>query len=175
MKWLERYKAIIVFSLIMLIIVGGIFLYQKQPWVEGGLEVVTSSPSCLITFYVIGEVESPGIYTIDGCSLSIRDAIDAAGGFADGADRDALNLAAPLSNGDVIHVPCLGDVPQRVNINTAEVWLLKALPGIGPTLAQRIVNYRHQNGLFNRIEDLMKVEGIGEATYNKLKDLITVE
>lgn len=173
--WLERYKAITVIFLIAVIAGGGVVLFYKHPWGKQPLEIVTLAPSCQVTFGVIGEVESPGIYTLEGCSLSIGDAVEAAGGFTNDADRGALNLTAPLSNGDLIHVPRLGDVPQRVNINTADVWLLEVLPGIGPTLAQRIVDYRKQNGPFNRVEDLMEVEGIGEGTYNKLKDLIIVE
>jgi len=174
-QWLERYKIVIAVLLVILIAGGGVFLFQKQPWAKEPLEIVTGALSCQVTFAVIGEVESPGIYTIDGCSLSIRDAIDAVGGFADGADRDALNLGAPLSNGDIIRVPRLGDLPQRVNINTADVWLLDALPGIGPALAENIIQYREANGPFDSIEELMRVPGIGQAKYDGLKDLITVD
>jgi competence protein ComEA len=120
-------------------------------------------------------VESPGVYVLDGCSLYIQDAVGAAGGFTNYADEEALNLAAPLDNGDVIHVARLGDVSQRVNINTAEAWLLEALPGIGTTLAGRIVDYRNQNGPFNNVDELMMVEGIGQAKYDGLKDLVTLE
>jgi len=64
--------------------------------------------------------------------------------------------------------------PQKIDINRAEVWLLKALPEIGETLAQRIVDYRQQNGPFHNIHDIVKVDGIGKATYEQIKDLITV-
>ena len=96
-----------------------------------------------------------------------------AGGFTQYAGQDALNPTAPLNSGDVIHVPPLGDVPQGVNLNTADAWLLEALPGIGPTLAGRIVDYR--NGPFKNVEELMMVEGIGQAKYDGLKDLVTLE
>jgi competence protein ComEA len=61
-----------------------------------------------------------------------------------------------------------------VNINTAEAWLLEALPGIGEVLARRIIDYRDENGPFLRIEDLKMVEGIGASTFDRLKDKITV-
>ncbi|MBE0481779.1 MAG: ComEA family DNA-binding protein, partial [Dehalococcoidia bacterium] len=85
-----------------------------------------------------------------------------------------VNLVAAVRDGQVVHIPGAGEVPQRVNINTAEAWLLKALPGIGDTLAGRIIAYRAENGPFQEIHDLKNVEGIGTATFEKLKDLITV-
>jgi comEA protein len=63
---------------------------------------------------------------------------------------------------------------QKVNINTASVGELQKLPRIGPAVAQRIVDFRKENGNFKRVEDLMKVRGIGEKVFNQLKDLITV-
>jgi competence protein ComEA len=63
---------------------------------------------------------------------------------------------------------------QKININRAEPWLLETLPGIGEVLAQRIVDYRSENGPFKRIEDLLKVSGIGEGTLEKIRDYITV-
>ena len=64
--------------------------------------------------------------------------------------------------------------PQKIDINRAEVWLLEALPGIGETLAQRIVDYRQQNGPFQHTNELLKVAGIGTTTYEQIKHLITV-
>ena len=174
-KWLDRYKATIVIILVIIIIAGGAVLLYKHPWDKGPLEIVLSEPSCQVTFCVIGEVESPGIYVHDDCSLCIQDAVDAAGGFTQYADEEALNPTAPLNTGDLIHVPPLGDVPQRVNLNTAGAWLLEALPGIGPTLAGRVVEYRGQSGPFKNVEELMMVEGIGQAKYDGLKDLVTLE
>ncbi len=73
-----------------------------------------------------------------------------------------------------MHVYEVGEAPQRININTAEPWLLQALPGIGEILAQRIIDYRTANGRFLSIEDLMNVEGIGSSVFEKIKDKITV-
>lgn len=67
------------------------------------------------------------------------------------------------------------DTPQKVSINRADAWLLDALPGIGPTLAQNIIDYREEHGPFTMIEELLLVPGIGQATYDGVKDYITVE
>ncbi len=174
-KWLDRHKTIIVIMLVMIIIAGGVVLLYKQPWDKGPLEIDLSEPSCQVTVCVLGEVESPGIYVLDDCNLCIQDAVDAAGGFTSYADAEALNPAAPLDNRDLIHVSPLGDAPQRVNINTADAWLLEALPGIGPTLAGRVVDYRCQSGPFKNVEELTMVEGIGQAKFDGLKDVVTVE
>ena len=119
--------------------------------------------------------DDAGIYRLDECGLCIGDAIEAAGGFSSGADEGAVSPDAGLRSEDVIHVPSRGDVPQRVNINTAAAWLLEALPGIGPTLAERIVDHRDESGAFRSTDELMTVEGIGEATYQGLKDLVKVD
>ncbi len=75
-----------------------------------------------------------------------------------------------------LYIPSMGEEqePQKIDINRAEVWLLKALPGIGETLAQRIVDYRQKNGPFRNTAELLKVAGIDSATYEKTKHLITV-
>ena len=76
-----------------------------------------------------------------------------------------------------IHVPKVSEShpPQKINVNRAEAWLLEALPGIGQGRAQAIVGYRNQHGPFRRTEDLLGVEGIGNSTLDKIRDLITVE
>ena len=116
--------------------------------------------------YVGGEVNNPGTYPLkDGDS--IEDVILAAGRATDNADLSRLRIYVS------------GDEPERlsqkVNINLAEAWLLQALPGIGETRAQAIIEYRRQNGFFRDTGELVKVEGIGIAIYEKLKHLITVD
>ena len=76
-----------------------------------------------------------------------------------------------------IYVPKTGEIsqPQRINLNRAEAWLLDALPGIGADKAQAIVDYRNQHGSFHRIEDLLNVQGIGNTTLDKIRDLISLE
>jgi competence protein ComEA len=112
----------------------------------------------------------------------------AAGGPAEDADLDRINLASPLSDGQHIYVPHLGEenppvqmpsrfsgIVERVNVNLADAAVLETLPGVGPVLAQRIVAYRQEHGRFARIEDIMNVSGIGQRTFEALQDLITTQ
>ena len=167
--WLERYKVVIVVSLIVLIIIGGVFLYQKQPWSKEPLEIVLTSPNPVLEpeaeIFVAGAVMWPGWYPLDEDSL--EDVIMTAGGATSDADLGRIKLYVYESDASF--------ESQKIDINRAGAWLLEALPGIGSTLAQRIVDYRNQNGPFDRVEDLMKVDGIGQAKYDGLQDLITVE
>jgi len=132
-----------------------------------------------ITVYVTGAVAKPGLYHLRQDSR-MNDAIEAAGGFLADADKSNINLAAPVKDGDEIHVPellpglSIGGTGLLVNINTATEAELENLPGIGPTLAQRIIDYRTQYGFFKTIDALKNVPGIGDATYAEVKNLITV-
>jgi len=168
-QWLERYKVVIVVSLIVLIIIGGVFLYQKHPWSKEPLEIVLTSPNPVLEpeaeIFVAGAVMWPGWYPLDGDSL--EGVIMTAGGATSDADLGRIKLY--VYEGDASFES------QQIDINRAGAWLLEALPGIGSTLAQRIVDYRNQNGPFDRVEDLMKVDGIGQAKYDGLQNLITVE
>jgi competence protein ComEA len=170
---LEKYRTPVIGILIAVILVGGaVFLYRhiSKPHAD---EIVISPPSSKICVYVEGEVVNPGIYTLENGD-HVADAIEAAGGFAPDADPSSVNLSATPKDGAQIHVYRTGEVPQKVNINTAEVWLLESLPGIGETLAQRIVDYRIVNGYFQNIDDLKQVDGIGASVFEKIKDKIAV-
>lgn len=143
------------------------------------------SPSTILV-HVAGRVKRPGVYELHDGDRVI-DAIQAAGGPRKDAYLDALNLAAPLADGQQVLVPRLvpggpggtvGTVgpgpPGLVNVNTASAAELEALPGIGPVLAQRIVDHRTEHGPFGAVDDLLSVSGIGEATLAELRDLVTV-
>jgi competence protein ComEA len=125
------------------------------------------------------------VYTLLQDSI-VKDAMEAAGGPTEDADLERINLAFPVSDGQQVHVPRQGeDSPPapppsgqpapggKVNINTAGQDLLESLPGIGPALAQRIVDYRQTHGPFEHIEDVTEVSGIGDATFEAIRDLIT--
>ena len=143
-----------------------------------------------VRVYVSGAVATPGVYTLPPRSL-VDDAIKAAGGATADADLEKINLAQEVRDQQQIVVPRKGEAApqqptpgpggagtpgaQKVNINTATLAELDTLPKIGPTTAQRIIDYRTQNGPFKKIEDLKNVSGIGDATFGGLKDLITVE
>jgi competence protein ComEA len=115
--------------------------------------------------YIGGAVNNPGFYPLNA-EDRIEDIIQAAGGTTSSADLSRLKL----------HVPELGETypPQKIDINRAEAWLLMALPGIGEVRAKAIVEYRRQNGSFPHINELIKVEGIGTTTYERVKHLIAV-
>jgi competence protein ComEA len=119
----------------------------------------------------------------------MRDALNAAGGASGEADLNQVNLAQVLHDGDHVYVPKIGEVPTPalvgvdsteaalsgpLNINTATAEQLEALPGIGPAIAKRIVDYRDAHGPFANIEAIQNVSGIGPAIFGQIKDLITV-
>jgi competence protein ComEA len=161
----RAYLSITVFLLIAAI-AGGITLglqhSRNQP-----VEIVlseTEPPEQNGEVYIGGAVANPGIYPWqegDTLQTVLWDA---------GIEADA-----DLS-GIEIYVPQAGETAslQKIDINRAEPWLLEALPGIGEVLAQRIVDYRSQNGPFRMVEDLLNVSGIGSATLENIKDFITV-
>ncbi|MCR2811764.1 helix-hairpin-helix domain-containing protein [Microbacterium sp. zg.Y1090] len=138
--------------------------------------------------HVSGAVAAPGLYVLES-GARVVDAVAAAGGFGADADRAAVNLARPVGDGEQLHVPVVGEAPAagaagpagpagggdgRVNLNTADLTALDTLPRIGPALAQRILDWREQNGRFTSIEDLLAVPGIGEKMLAALRDLVTL-
>ena len=170
MKRLTNYRMLIALSLIALIIVGGIFLFQQQPWSKESLEIILTTPVSVSTteweIYVDGAVENPGWYSLEQDN-NIRDVLSKAGGSNSNTNPVTAKLYI-YENGKSV-------APQLISINRAPGWLLDALPGIGTTLAQNIVQYREENGSFMIIEELLLVSGIGEAKYDGVKKFITVE
>jgi competence protein ComEA len=152
--------------LLVVIIVAGSLLVWSRYSRSQAIEIsVVPDEEIKGEIYIGGEVNSPGFYPLEN-GESVEDIIRAAGGTTDGADLNRLKLLVPgLAEGEPL---------QKVNINRAEAWLLEALPGIGEVRAEAIVDYRRQKGPFRSIHELVKVEGIGTATYEKIKHLITV-
>jgi competence protein ComEA len=141
-----------------------------------------------IVVHITGAVPRPGVYALPQ-GARIQDGISAAGGFLAEADKTNINLAQLLEDGEKLDVPYIeGGSPvittpvpevvtsttELVNINTASAAELDTLPGIGPTTAQKIIDYRTQNGPFVNTEDIINVSGIGPGTYERIKTLITV-
>lgn len=170
---MEKLRIPIVSILLIVALAGGIAFVLKQNTASYPIEIELSEPSQEIEVYITGSVQSPGMYTLTE-GTHVADAIEAAGGFTSEADKSAINLARKLRDGDKVYAPKQGESSQRININRANSWLLDALPGIGPATAEKIIDYRFQNGPFRSKEDLMKVKGIGDSTFEKLEDKITV-
>ena len=139
----------------------------------------TASTSLYV--HVSGAVAEPGLYVLRA-DARVVDAIAAAGGFTAEAEESAVNLARPLSDGEQLVVPVIGAEPPagapagdgRVNLNTADAGELDTLPRIGPAIAQRIIEWREQNGRFTSVDDLLAVPGIGEKMLAALRDLVSV-
>ena len=139
----------------------------------------------VIYVHVCGAVNEPGVVKLPEGSRG-QDALEAAGGFAPGAAVDVVNLAEPLTDGVKLYFPTLEEAEDwqeseqakesgLVNINTADVAQLCTLPGIGEARAKAIIAYRETNGNFQDIEDIMKVSGIKDSAFGKIRDLITVK
>jgi competence protein ComEA len=186
----------------VVVIVGLAWLLMRQPAapVEDSMEYATTSmpeltsitratntPST-ITVHVAGQVLRPGVYRLDSGSRVI-DAVDVAGGAAFGADSNAINLAAPLADGQRVYVPAVGEaVPVEasregsdvstvsfpIDINVASASDLDRLPGIGPATAEAIVRHRDERGRFASVDGLLDVPGIGEAKLAAIRGLVAV-
>ena len=141
-----------------------------------------------IVVYICGEVKENKVITLSENSR-ICDAIDAAGGLTNNADLTNINLAYILEDGEKIYIPKKGEEIEnniissynhssssnKININKASQTELETIPGIGPSTALKIVNYRTENGKFNNIEDIKNISGIGNAKFNNIKEYIYVK
>jgi competence protein ComEA len=141
-----------------------------------------------LLIHIVGEVVTPGVYQLSS-GARVLDAVAAAGGFTKKADQTSINLVRPISDGEQIIVTALGadgssysqtggggggPGATKININRATAQQLDALPGIGPTLAARIVDYRNANGGFDTVTDLGQVAGIGVKLLAQIVPLVTL-
>ena len=198
----EKKKLIVIAALVILL--AGLSIWQSTPGkLEGGVmqsgEQLAASKTKGITVYVSGEVKNPGMYEMPAGSRA-QDAIGKAGGMTVNANINKVNLAKKCKDGMQINVPALnvkqaktkagsnqgrtsaGNVSSAetgqdnltaVNLNSADVEELGNLPGIGQVTAQKIIEYRQQHR-FDKIEDIMNVNGIGKAKFLKMKDYLEV-
>lgn len=152
--------------LILIILVSLIMIWFGR---DKGQEILILSPADLANspYYVSveGAVANPGSFPLRSDD-TLRDLIDAAGGFNQDADSSNLTIMVPQTS--------TAANSQKVDINRAEVWLLQALPDIGTVRAQAIVDFRTQNGPFRNIEEMINVPGLTQSTYNKIKAFITI-
>jgi competence protein ComEA len=141
---------------------------------------------------VKGQVKMPGVYS-SSQEERVIDVVQRAGGLTENADESKVNFAEHIQDAMVIYIPAKGeegDIPLqgmnsnpsdtggtkqgKINLNKADVNELQNLPGIGPSKAAAIIEYRETNGPFKSVEDLKNISGIGDKTFDKLKELITV-
>ena len=153
--------------------------------ITGETGIIAEAEEMRILVHVCGAVVNPGVVALPQGSRA-EDALLAAGGFAEDASRDYVNLAGYVSDGEKLYFPTREEVPSGVlvlaeaddglvNINTADVAALCTLPGIGESRARDIIAYREAHGDFKSCEDIMKVSGIKTSVYNKLSDRIKVK
>jgi len=182
------------------LIVGGIVLVLQTrpvpveitilPPIPTATSIPTGTPGP-IKIYVSGAVKTPNTTVSIAAGGRVQDAIDAAGGTLDGADLERVNMAAVLHDGDQVDVPTIGQAAAadatsdvvlatppggaKVYINTATLDQLQTLPGVGPTTAQNIIDYRTAKGPFKSLDDLDQVSGIGPGLLEKIKLLVVFE
>ncbi len=183
---------ILTIMLAISVVIGAMVLVSNptqpvQIEIHPPLASATPQPSAMpgpITVYVTGAVGQPESMITLPPGSRVQDAVAASGGLNDDADTTRVNMAAILRDGDQVHIPAQTDAeitlatPQGgavVYINTATFEELDALPGVGATLAQAILNYREANGNFTSFEDLDAVEGIGEGMIERLRELVVFE
>jgi competence protein ComEA len=167
-------------------LLAGVLAWRARPQTEPvpapTIAPAPSSAGSYVVVAVAGKVLRPGLVRLPA-GARVADAIAAAGGAVPGTDLSQVNLARKLTDGELIAIgiPVAAAGPSgggggggQVNLNTATLDQLQTLPGVGPVLAQRIVDYRDQHGGFATVADLQKVSGIGDARYNDLKNRVTV-
>jgi competence protein ComEA len=172
---------------VVVLLVAGYLAWRSRPHPEP-VPVASSAPSAASTpagpvvVAVQGRVARPGLYRLPS-GARVADALDAAGGALPGVDLSYVNLARKVADGELILIGVSappappgtpGGAGGKVNLNTASLAELDALPGVGPALGQRILDYRAAHGSFRSVDDLRHVPGIGDAKYAELKDLVAV-
>lgn len=194
---LSRAELIALVAVVGVTVAGAGFWYvrslpapvQVRSGPSGALVVAptaSASPATVILVDVAGWVRRPGVYEFAE-GARVIDAIDAAGGARPGAVLSSLNLAAPLVDGTQVLVPKQSQSAPTtetgtgtsgamglVNVNSATNAELETLPGIGEVIAQAIVDHRTENGPFTSVEQLVDVSGIGDATLENIRELVTV-
>ncbi|HEY3010218.1 MAG TPA: ComEA family DNA-binding protein [Micromonosporaceae bacterium] len=183
----------------LVVLLAAVLAWRARPRAEPVASPPLDTPSAPasvaasgeIIVAVAGRVRRPGLVRLPA-GARVADALTAAGGVLPGTDVAFLNLARLVADGELIVVgvtpppgaPDSGGGPggsggtvgagEKVNLNTATLAQLDSLPGVGPVLAQRILDHRAQHGAFRSVAELRQVDGIGDARYEQLKDLVTV-
>ncbi|GMB00790.1 ComEA family DNA-binding protein [Pelosinus sp. IPA-1] len=194
----QRNKLLFIVMLAVLIVAGSFYSF----WQKSSISASTSSSEALaksapiseeknseIFVYISGAVHNPGVFKASQ-NARVFDIVAMAGGLTSDADVTKINMAQSVKDGAHLHVVERAIVQgnnvaaglnkskvggsNTVNINTAEKNELDALPGVGPALAERIIEYRQTNGSFKDIDELKKVPGIGSSKFEKMKEKISI-
>jgi competence protein ComEA len=183
----NRRLVLLVFLFVAAVSAILISLNSAKPYqTADAVEAVDQTPAQVIQaptifVHVVGEVANPGIYSVEAGGR-VFDAIFAAGGLTELADQASVNLAREVSDGEQVLILTTGQTAaagsakasQLLSLNRASQAELEQLPGVGPTLAGRMLDWRTANGGFKKKEDLMKVSGIGQKLFASMKDLVTL-
>ncbi|MDD5447551.1 MAG: helix-hairpin-helix domain-containing protein [Actinomycetota bacterium] len=190
-KSLSRFQLAIIVLICVLLVAGSAFGYlRSKPKAITVAEKPTGKKESvrMLAVHVAGAVLNPGLYRVPSGSR-VADVLTKAGGALPDARIDSVNLAERVKDGQKVMVPSAstaaplqnGSLPAGgqestglVNINLAGAEELDKLPGIGPTLSQRIVECREKNGPFTSVDELKNVEGIGPKKFQSIKDLVTI-
>jgi competence protein ComEA len=186
MKNFPQVGNILIGFLLGVISVGVINLVTAPPRGKP-IELLPPPTPSPLRVHVNGAVQNPGIYTLPADSI-VQDAINAAGGLTQSAVLHNLNLASPLEDGELIYINSPDESGQgnllsstllnpdtpKINLNIATASEMELLPGIGPSLAQKIIDFRQENGPFETIEDLLDVSGIGPSKLEEIREHVVI-
>ncbi|NMC53271.1 MAG: ComEA family DNA-binding protein [Chloroflexi bacterium] len=174
--------ALIAIGVLIGLLSAGLILFVSSPPNSDPVMVLPTYTAEPVWVHISGAVTNPGVYALSSPSR-LQDAIQAAGGLSQQADETKINLASFISDGQKIVIPRQGETIEtrteesgsaQININTASFEEIEALPGIGPQKASDILKYRETHGPFQSIDDLLKVNGIGEKTLQQIRPYITL-
>lgn len=187
-----KMKIVIAVVVVIIATTVGIYMYKQTQEntvsYYGNEEQSEETHISQITVHITGAINNPGVIIIEE-GARIVDALEAAGGETEEADVNRLNLAYVLEDGEKLYIPSKNEEEQeyitqgkdnmsegqsKININSAQIEELITLPGVGETTANKIIEYRKENGKFQKIEDLKNVPGIGDSKYENIKTMIRV-
>ncbi len=187
-----KMKIVIAVVVVIIATTVGIYMYKQTQEntvsYYGNEEQSEETHISQITVHITGAINNPGVIIIEE-GARIVDALEAAGGETEEADVNRLNLAYVLEDGEKLYIPSKNEEEQeyitqgkdnmsegqsKININSAQIEELITLPGVGEATANKIIEYRKENGKFQKIEDLKNVPGIGDSKYENIKTMIRV-
>lgn len=187
-----KMKIVIAVVVVIIATTVGIYMYKQTQEntvsYYGNEEQSEETHISQITVHITGAINNPGVIILEE-GARIVDALEAAGGETEEADVNRLNLVYVLEDGEKLYIPSKNEEEQeyitqgkdnmsegqsKININSAQIEELITLPGVGEATANKIIEYRKENGKFQKIEDLKNVPGIGDSKYENIKTMIRV-